>query len=61
VRLSFPIFNEITRQTMMLPNDNELRVHFSLAEKMTTVESDGACNVFNDTMKVRQQKKNNKK
>ena len=44
---------------MILPNDNALRVHFSIAEKMTTVKPDGACNVFNDTMQVRQQKNNN--
>jgi hypothetical protein len=44
---------------MILPNDNPLRVHFSIAEKMTTVKPDGACNVFNDTMQVRQQKNNN--
>ncbi len=51
--------NEITRHTMILPNDNALRVHFSIAEKMTTVKPDGACNVFNDTRQVRQQKNNN--
>ncbi len=44
---------------MILPNDNALRVHFSIAEKMTTVKPDGACNVFNDTMQMRQQKDNN--
>ena len=44
---------------MMLPNDTASRVHFSLAEKMTTVKPDGACNVVNDTMQVRQQKNNN--
>ena len=43
---------------MMLPNDTALRVHFSLAEKMTTVKPDGACNVVNDTTQVRQQKSN---
>ncbi len=44
---------------MMLPNDNAVRVHFSLAENMTTVKPDGACNVVNDTMQVQQQKNNN--
>jgi hypothetical protein len=44
---------------MILPNDNALRVHFSIAEKMTSMKPDGACNVFNDTMQVRQQKNNN--
>jgi hypothetical protein len=45
---------------MILPNDNASRVHFSLAEKMTTsMKPDGACNVVNDAMQVRQQKKNN--
>jgi hypothetical protein len=29
----FSNFNEITRHTMILPNDNALRVYFSLAEK----------------------------
>ncbi len=60
VRPNFPIFNEITRHTMILPNDNALRVHFSLAEKMTTMKSDGACYVVNDRMQVQQQKNNNR-
>jgi hypothetical protein len=38
---------------MILPNDN------AIAEKMTTLKPDGACNVVNDTMQVRQQKNNN--
>ncbi len=60
VRPNFPIFNEITRHTMILPNDNALRVHFSFAEKMTTsMKPDGACYLVNDTVQVRQQKKNN--
>jgi hypothetical protein len=44
---------------MILPNDNALRVHFRIAEKMTTVKPDGACNGFNDTMQVQQQKNYN--
>ncbi len=45
---------------MILPNDNALRVHFSLAVKMTTVKPHGACNVVNDRMQVQQQKNNNR-